>query len=99
MTYSVLKGEDMKLSARLMVLTGLFATAIDGAIGHHMAAWLVSKRALALESLLNWQVPSVASGLRNSDRVSRYQLSIDGFAARSARHRSRSAPCWQALVG
>ena len=38
MTYSLLKGEDMKLSARLMVLTGLFATAIDGAMGQHMAA-------------------------------------------------------------
>ncbi len=38
MTYSLLKGEDMKLSARLMVLTGLFATAIEGAMGQHMAA-------------------------------------------------------------
>ena len=38
MTYSVLKGEDMKLSARLMVLTGLFATAFEGVSGHHMAA-------------------------------------------------------------
>ena len=38
MTYSLLKGEDMKLSARLMVLTGLFATAIEGTIGQHMAA-------------------------------------------------------------
>lgn len=38
MTYSLLKGEDMKLSARLMVLTGLFATAIEGSMGQHMAA-------------------------------------------------------------
>jgi len=38
MTYSLLKGEDMKLSARLMVLTGLFATAIEGTIGQHVAA-------------------------------------------------------------
>ena len=38
MTYSLLKGEDMKLSARLMVLTGLFATAIESTMGQHMAA-------------------------------------------------------------
>lgn len=38
MTYSLLKGEDMKLSARLIVLVGLFATAINGPIGHQMAA-------------------------------------------------------------
>ncbi|MDZ4395146.1 hypothetical protein [Cypionkella sp.] len=36
MTYSLLKGEDMKLSARLMVLTGLFATALGGPIGQKM---------------------------------------------------------------
>lgn len=38
MTYSLLKGEDMKLSARLMVLTGLFATAFGGPIGQQLAA-------------------------------------------------------------
>ena len=38
MTYSLVKGEDMKLSARLMVLAGLFATAIEGPIGQHLAA-------------------------------------------------------------
>jgi hypothetical protein len=38
MTYSLLKGEDMKLSARLMVLTGLFATAIQSPMGQQMAA-------------------------------------------------------------
>lgn len=38
MTYSLLKGEDMKLSARMMVLTGLFATALGGPIGQHVAA-------------------------------------------------------------
>lgn len=36
MTYSMLKGEDMKLSARLMVLTGLFATALGGPIGQQV---------------------------------------------------------------
>lgn len=38
MTYSLLKGEDMKLSARLMVLTGLFATALGGPIGQQVMA-------------------------------------------------------------
>lgn len=38
MTYSLLRGEDMKLSARLMVLTGLFATALHSPMGHQMAA-------------------------------------------------------------
>lgn len=38
MTYTLLKGEDMKLSARMMVLTGLFATALGGPIGQHVAA-------------------------------------------------------------
>lgn len=36
MTYSLLKGEDMKLSARMMVLTGLFATALGGPIGQNI---------------------------------------------------------------
>ncbi len=38
MTYALLKGEDMKLSARLMVLTGLFATALEGQIGQQVMA-------------------------------------------------------------
>ncbi|MES2434022.1 MAG: hypothetical protein V4586_09390 [Pseudomonadota bacterium] len=38
MTYSLLKGEDMKFSARLMVLTGLFATALGGPIGQQVMA-------------------------------------------------------------
>ena len=38
MTYSLLKGEDMQLSARLMVLTGLFATAIQSSMGQQMVA-------------------------------------------------------------
>lgn len=38
MTYSLLKGEDLTLSARLMVLTGLIATAIESPFGQQMAA-------------------------------------------------------------
>ena len=38
MTYSLLKGEDMKFSARMMVLTGLFATAFQSPMGQQMAA-------------------------------------------------------------
>ena len=38
MTYALLRGEDMKLSARLMVLTGLFSTALQSPMGQQMAA-------------------------------------------------------------
>ena len=38
MTYSLLKGEDIRLSSRLMVLTGLFAAAFNSPMGQQMAA-------------------------------------------------------------
>ena len=38
MTYALLRGEDMKLSARLMVLTGLFSSALQSPMGQQMAA-------------------------------------------------------------
>ena len=38
MTYVLLKGEDMKLSSRMMVLSGLFATALQSPMGQQMAA-------------------------------------------------------------
>ena len=38
LTYSLLRGEDMKLSSRLMVLTGLFATTIPSSIIQHIGS-------------------------------------------------------------
>lgn len=38
MTYSILKGEDMRLSARLMALTGTFLAVARSPLGHRLAA-------------------------------------------------------------
>lgn len=40
MTYSILKGEDLRLSGRMMTLTGLFLAASQSQMGQHLIAYI-----------------------------------------------------------